>query len=273
MIPLLIWYGIEPVVGADAEVGIQLAKVSKMPKVTEFIYRRLSAEPEGRNTLLRALAGLESATTAQPEKGGSQPSNGGGDPKKGPATPPKVLPEPGKKGADSAKGGSDPEKGAAHLPKVGGNIPKGGTHLPKVGGNIQKVGTHLPKVGGDIPKVGTHFSKVGGHIAKVGTHFLKVGGHLPKVGAHFLMVGAHLLVVNASFAAVKADSPAFSPEEKESILASVVGAARGAGRLAPPADWPAIAAGLRAHSSVAWPHWLSLALCTLPHAAESLASV
>jgi putative membrane-bound dehydrogenase-like protein len=232
MIPLLIWYGIEPLVAADPVVGMQLAKVSKLEKVTGFIYRRLSAEPEGRNALLRALAGLESATTAQPEKGSSQPATGRENPKKGPAKPQKVLPEPGKKGADSAKGGSDPEKG--------------GTHFPKVGGNVPKVGTHLPKVGGDIPKVGTHFSKVGGHIAKVGTHFLKVGGHIPKVGVHFLMVGAQLLVVNASFAAVKADSPAFSPEEKESILASVVGAAKGAGKLAPPADWPAIAAGLRA---------------------------
>jgi hypothetical protein len=34
MIPLLIWYGIEPVVAADPAVGMQLAKVSKMPKVT-----------------------------------------------------------------------------------------------------------------------------------------------------------------------------------------------------------------------------------------------
>jgi putative membrane-bound dehydrogenase-like protein len=47
MIPLLIWYGIEPVVAADATVGLQLAAVSKMPKVTEFIYRRLTGTPEG----------------------------------------------------------------------------------------------------------------------------------------------------------------------------------------------------------------------------------
>jgi hypothetical protein len=48
MIPLLIWYGIEPVVAADPAVGMQLAKVSKMPKVTEFIYRRLSSDEAGR---------------------------------------------------------------------------------------------------------------------------------------------------------------------------------------------------------------------------------
>jgi putative membrane-bound dehydrogenase-like protein len=248
MIPLLIWYGIEPVVAADPAIGMQLAKASKIEKVTGFIYRRLSAEPEGRNTLLRALAGLESATTAQPEnkKGGSQPPKGGGNPKKGPAKPQKVLPQPGKKGADSAKGGSDPEKGAAHLPKVGGNIQKVGTYLPKVDGNIPKVGTHLLKVGGDIQKVGAHFLMVGAHFLKLGPPFPVVSAHFLKVGAPFLVMGAQLLVVSAPAAAVKADSPAFSPEEKESILASVVGAAKGAGKLAPPADWPAIAAGLRA---------------------------
>ena len=47
MIPLLIWYGIEPLVAADPAVGMQLAKVSKMPKVTGFIYRRLTSTPEG----------------------------------------------------------------------------------------------------------------------------------------------------------------------------------------------------------------------------------
>ncbi len=56
MIPLLIWYGIEPVVAADAAVGMQLAKVSKMPKVTGFIYRRLSADDTGRTSLLKLAA-------------------------------------------------------------------------------------------------------------------------------------------------------------------------------------------------------------------------
>lgn len=55
-IPLLIWYGIEPIVGADAQTGLELAKASKMPKVTEFIYRRLSSDDAGRAALLRALA-------------------------------------------------------------------------------------------------------------------------------------------------------------------------------------------------------------------------
>ncbi len=64
-IPLLIWYGIEPVVGADPKTGLELAKASKMPKVTEFIYRRLGAEEAGRTTLLRIAA--ESEDVAQRE--------------------------------------------------------------------------------------------------------------------------------------------------------------------------------------------------------------
>lgn len=56
MIPLLIWYGIEPLVAADAAVGMQLAKVSKMPKVTGFIYRRLSSDDAGRTSLLKLAA-------------------------------------------------------------------------------------------------------------------------------------------------------------------------------------------------------------------------
>jgi putative membrane-bound dehydrogenase-like protein len=47
MIPLLIWYGIEPLVAADPAVGIQLAKASKIEKVTGFIYRRLTDTADG----------------------------------------------------------------------------------------------------------------------------------------------------------------------------------------------------------------------------------
>ena len=56
MIPLLIWYGIEPVVAADPAAGVQFAKVSKMPKVTGFIYRRLSSDDAGRTSLLKLAA-------------------------------------------------------------------------------------------------------------------------------------------------------------------------------------------------------------------------
>ncbi len=55
MIPLLIWYGIEPLVGADPKVGLELAAVSKLPKVTEFIYRRLSSDDAGRASVLSEL--------------------------------------------------------------------------------------------------------------------------------------------------------------------------------------------------------------------------
>ena len=62
-IPLLIWYGIEPVVGADAKLGLELAKASKMPKVTEFIYRRMGAEEAGRMGLLTLAAESKDAAT------------------------------------------------------------------------------------------------------------------------------------------------------------------------------------------------------------------
>jgi putative membrane-bound dehydrogenase-like protein len=56
MIPLLIWYGIEPLVAADPSAALQLAKASKMPKVTGFIYRRLSSDDAGRTSLLKLAA-------------------------------------------------------------------------------------------------------------------------------------------------------------------------------------------------------------------------
>jgi putative heme-binding domain-containing protein len=65
-IPLLIWYGIEPVVGTDAEAGMKLAAASKMDQVTGFIYRRLCTDDKGRAALLQATAGVTDA--AQREK-------------------------------------------------------------------------------------------------------------------------------------------------------------------------------------------------------------
>lgn len=64
-IPLLIWYGIEHLVGADAKQGLELAKLSKIPKVTEFIYRRLGAEAAGRASLISLAA--ESKDKAEQE--------------------------------------------------------------------------------------------------------------------------------------------------------------------------------------------------------------
>ncbi|MES2598316.1 MAG: PVC-type heme-binding CxxCH protein [Verrucomicrobiota bacterium] len=62
MIPLLIWYGIEPVVAANAAAGLQLASVSKLPKVTEFIYRRMASEDAGRQGLLKLAAETQDNT-------------------------------------------------------------------------------------------------------------------------------------------------------------------------------------------------------------------
>jgi putative membrane-bound dehydrogenase-like protein len=55
-IPLLIWYGIEPLVAADSDEGLELARLSKLPKVTEFIYRRMASEEAGRSGLLSLAA-------------------------------------------------------------------------------------------------------------------------------------------------------------------------------------------------------------------------
>jgi putative membrane-bound dehydrogenase-like protein len=56
MIPLLLWYGIEPLVGEQPQLGLELAATSKLPRVSEFIYRRLSEDDRGRNALLQALS-------------------------------------------------------------------------------------------------------------------------------------------------------------------------------------------------------------------------
>ena len=66
VIPYLIWYGIEPVVGADAKAGMKLATASQMDMVTGFIYRRMSTDDAGRNALLGMAATLTDA--AQREK-------------------------------------------------------------------------------------------------------------------------------------------------------------------------------------------------------------
>jgi putative membrane-bound dehydrogenase-like protein len=54
-IPLLLWYGIEPLVGADAARGLALAAVCRHPQTTDFIYRRLASDAGARAEVL-ALA-------------------------------------------------------------------------------------------------------------------------------------------------------------------------------------------------------------------------
>ncbi|HSJ04871.1 MAG TPA: PVC-type heme-binding CxxCH protein, partial [Verrucomicrobium sp.] len=55
-IPLLVWYGIEPLVGADGTAGLKLAAASKMDKVTGFIYRRMASGEGGREAILQAIS-------------------------------------------------------------------------------------------------------------------------------------------------------------------------------------------------------------------------
>ncbi len=65
-IPLLLWYGIEPLVGADADQGLALADGSKIETVTDFIYRRLAGDEGARGRVL-ALA-VQSADLARRAK-------------------------------------------------------------------------------------------------------------------------------------------------------------------------------------------------------------
>jgi putative membrane-bound dehydrogenase-like protein len=51
-IPLLLWYGVEPLVMADPERALSLARDAKIPLVRQFIYRRLAHEDAGRESLL-----------------------------------------------------------------------------------------------------------------------------------------------------------------------------------------------------------------------------
>ena len=55
-LPMLLWYGIEPLVGADADAGLALAQACRMERVTEFIFRRLSGEASARGRILALAA-------------------------------------------------------------------------------------------------------------------------------------------------------------------------------------------------------------------------
>ena len=65
-IPLLLWYGIEPLVSADADQGLALADGSKIETITDFIYRRLAGDEVARGRVL-ALA-VKSADLARRAK-------------------------------------------------------------------------------------------------------------------------------------------------------------------------------------------------------------
>ena len=64
-IPLLLWYGIEPLVGADAARGLALAEVCRHPRTVDFIYRRLAGDATARAQVLSlALRVSDSARRA-----------------------------------------------------------------------------------------------------------------------------------------------------------------------------------------------------------------
>jgi putative membrane-bound dehydrogenase-like protein len=60
-IPLLVWYGIEPLVGANPEMGMELAKLCEFAQVKGFIYRRMAVSEKGRALLLAGIAAMEDA--------------------------------------------------------------------------------------------------------------------------------------------------------------------------------------------------------------------
>ena len=58
-IPTLLWYGIEPLVGADAERAIELAGRARIEVLCSSIWRRAASEEGSRAAALRALTKLE----------------------------------------------------------------------------------------------------------------------------------------------------------------------------------------------------------------------
>ena len=60
-LPLMIWYGVEPLVVADPTRALTLAAASRIPQVRQFIYRRAAADPAAINELLAALSKTDDA--------------------------------------------------------------------------------------------------------------------------------------------------------------------------------------------------------------------
>ncbi len=63
-LPLLLWYGIEPLVAADAKAGVQLAMVSEVPTVRRLIARRLAEDVEAKPANVASL--LAAAAKSDP---------------------------------------------------------------------------------------------------------------------------------------------------------------------------------------------------------------
>ncbi len=61
-LPLMIWYGVQPLVTADPAQALALANQSAIPTVRRFIYRRAATDSVAINHLLRSLAAIEDDT-------------------------------------------------------------------------------------------------------------------------------------------------------------------------------------------------------------------
>ncbi len=57
-IPLLLWYGIEPLVGQEPRRALELARGAALPEIAGWIWRRAAAEPAAHEALAIALAEL-----------------------------------------------------------------------------------------------------------------------------------------------------------------------------------------------------------------------
>ena len=64
-LPLLIWYGVEPLVTADPPRALELASSGRIPTVTRFIYRRAAADEKALSSLLNSLGKFKDAAPHQ----------------------------------------------------------------------------------------------------------------------------------------------------------------------------------------------------------------
>lgn len=55
-LPLLVWYGVSDLIGADEKRASELLVLSRLPKVTSFIARRLAGSASGRDILIDVVA-------------------------------------------------------------------------------------------------------------------------------------------------------------------------------------------------------------------------
>ena len=62
-LPLLTWYGVEPIVTTDTTTAFALARASRIPLITRFIVRRAAADPAHIDAAIALLDGSEGAET------------------------------------------------------------------------------------------------------------------------------------------------------------------------------------------------------------------